>query len=186
MKNVTVVFRANKTESLGRRSRKFDRERYSTRDDVRDARRRRRGARVGKLTSARECDESTPPRPCEPRRDGSHGDTGGGSHDGRWTSHRARDGSRPDGRRARELRPVVITPNYLRHAEGSALIEVGADARDLHGVGARTACRRSCATRGRGWVTAEYGMLPRSTHDAHPSARPRAARSAAARRRSSG
>ena len=72
-------------------------------------------------------------------------------------------GSRPDGRRARELRPVEIMPNYLRHAEGSALIAFG---------GTRVLCAASVQdgvppflrNSGRGWVTAEYGMLPRSTH----------------------
>ena len=76
---------------------------------------------------------------------------------------RASRSGRPDGRRPRELRPVVITPNYLRHAEGSALIAVGLT---------RVVCAASVEDgvppflrgSGRGWVTAEYGMLPRSTH----------------------
>ncbi len=70
--------------------------------------------------------------------------------------------SRPDGRRPDELRPVTITRNFIRHAEGSALIQVGET---------RVVCTASAEDRvppflrdtGQGWVTAEYGMLPRST-----------------------
>ncbi|HEY7678295.1 MAG TPA: ribonuclease PH [Candidatus Methylomirabilis sp.] len=70
--------------------------------------------------------------------------------------------SRPDGRRADELRPVTITRNFIRHAEGSVLIQVGET---------RVVCTASAEDRvppflrdtGQGWVTAEYGMLPRST-----------------------
>src|SRR5688500_4420421 len=61
-----------------------------------------------------------------------------------------------------ELRPTTITPNYLLHAEGSVLIEVGRT---------RVICAASVEERvppflrgsGKGWVTAEYGMLPRAT-----------------------
>jgi ribonuclease PH len=72
-------------------------------------------------------------------------------------------GSRPDGRRARELRPVEITPNYLRHAEGSALIAFGAT-RVLCAASVQEGVPQFLRNSGRGWVTAEYGMLPRSTH----------------------
>ena len=72
-------------------------------------------------------------------------------------------GSRPDGRRARELRPVEITPNYLRHAEGSALIAFGAT-RVLCAASVQDGVPPFLRNTGRGWVTAEYGMLPRSTH----------------------
>jgi ribonuclease PH len=62
-----------------------------------------------------------------------------------------------------ELRPVQITPNYLAHAEGSVLIEVGQT---------RVICAASIEDKvppflrgsGKGWVTAEYGMLPRATN----------------------
>jgi ribonuclease PH len=61
-----------------------------------------------------------------------------------------------------ELRPTTITPNFLLHAEGSVLIEVGRT---------RVVCAASVEDRvppflrgsGKGWVTAEYGMLPRAT-----------------------
>ncbi len=69
---------------------------------------------------------------------------------------------RPDGRRSDELRPVTIVRNFIKNAEGSALISMG---------GTRVICTVSIEERvpqflrdqKRGWVTAEYGMLPRST-----------------------
>jgi ribonuclease PH len=71
--------------------------------------------------------------------------------------------TRPDGRRPRQLRPVVITPSYLRHAEGSALIEVG-HTRVLCAASIEDSVPPFLRGQGRGWITAEYGMLPRSTH----------------------
>ncbi|HET7619918.1 MAG TPA: ribonuclease PH [Vicinamibacterales bacterium] len=70
--------------------------------------------------------------------------------------------TRTDGRAADQLRPTTITPNFLVHAEGSVLIEVGRT---------RVVCAASVEDRvppflrntGKGWVTAEYGMLPRAT-----------------------
>jgi len=70
---------------------------------------------------------------------------------------------RPSGRAPGALRPVSITPGYARHAEGSCLIRVG---------GTELLCAASAEGRvppflrgsGQGWVTAEYGMLPRATH----------------------
>ncbi|HEY0348784.1 MAG TPA: ribonuclease PH [Pyrinomonadaceae bacterium] len=71
---------------------------------------------------------------------------------------------RTDNRALDELRPVKITPNFLANAEGSALIEMG---------NTRVICAASVEDklpphlryqRTEGWVTAEYGMLPRSTH----------------------
>jgi ribonuclease PH len=69
---------------------------------------------------------------------------------------------RKDGRAYDELRPVMIIPNYTRYAEGSVLIEVGQT---------RVICTASIDERvpmflrnqGKGWVTAEYSMLPRAT-----------------------
>ncbi len=71
--------------------------------------------------------------------------------------------SRPDGRAADALRPLTITRHYTRHAEGSVLVEFGHT---------KVLCTASVEERvpgflkgkGQGWVTAEYGMLPRSTH----------------------
>ena len=70
---------------------------------------------------------------------------------------------RPSGRKADELRPVRITRAYTRHAEGSVLIEFG-ETKVL--CTASVLERQPPHLRGttRGWVTAEYGMLPRSTN----------------------
>ncbi len=70
--------------------------------------------------------------------------------------------TRLDGRLADAIRPTKLTPDYLLHAEGSVLIEVGRT---------RVICAASVEDRvppflrgqGKGWVTAEYGMLPRAT-----------------------
>ena len=70
--------------------------------------------------------------------------------------------NRIDGRAPAQLRPTTITPGYLAHAEGSVLIEVGRT---------KVICTASLEDRvppflrntGKGWVTAEYGMLPRAT-----------------------
>ena len=70
--------------------------------------------------------------------------------------------SRSDNRSASDIRPTAITPHYAMHAEGSVLIEAGCT---------RVICTASVEDRvppflrgsGKGWVTAEYGMLPRST-----------------------
>ena len=69
---------------------------------------------------------------------------------------------RPDNRLAEQLRPTRITPNYIIHPEGSVLVEAG---------NTKVICSASVEDRvppfrrnsGKGWVTAEYGMLPRAT-----------------------
>jgi ribonuclease PH len=71
--------------------------------------------------------------------------------------------TRSDGRSPSQLRPTTITPGFLSHAEGSVLMEVGRT---------RVICTASIEDRvppflrntGKGWVTAEYGMLPRATN----------------------
>nr|WP_084469175.1 ribonuclease PH [Nocardiopsis trehalosi] len=70
--------------------------------------------------------------------------------------------ARPDGRAPNQLRPVTITRNWLRHAEGSALIEFG-DTRVLCAASVEDGVPRWKRGTGEGWVTAEYAMLPRST-----------------------
>ncbi len=74
---------------------------------------------------------------------------------------------RPDNRRNDELRPVEIIPGYLPYAEGSAFIALG----DTHVLCAATVEQRVpnflLGSR-RGWVTAEYGMLPRSSRERIP------------------
>ncbi len=69
--------------------------------------------------------------------------------------------TRADGRAADDLRPVKITVDYLRHAEGSALIECG-DTRVLCAVSIEEKVPPWLIGRGQGWLTAEYAMLPRA------------------------
>ncbi|MBI2750167.1 MAG: ribonuclease PH, partial [Burkholderiales bacterium] len=70
---------------------------------------------------------------------------------------------RASGRRPEELRPVRITRNYTRHAEGSVLIEFG-DTRLLCTASVEQRVPSFLKDKGVGWLTAEYGMLPRSTN----------------------
>ena len=69
---------------------------------------------------------------------------------------------RPDGRKNDEPRPVEITPNFLKYAHGSALISFG-NTRVLCAVMAEDGVPPFLVNRGKGWVTAEYEMLPAST-----------------------
>jgi ribonuclease PH len=75
--------------------------------------------------------------------------------------------SRFDGRAADELRAVRITPGFLRYAEGSALIELG-ETRVVCAVTVEERIPAFLKGTGSGWITAEYGMLPRSTHNRIP------------------
>ena len=70
--------------------------------------------------------------------------------------------TRVDGRRPEQLRPVVITPGFIRHADGSVLIEVG-ETRVICTATVEEAVPQFLRDTGRGWVTAEYGMLPGSS-----------------------
>ena len=74
---------------------------------------------------------------------------------------------RTDGRRPHEIRPVSIVPGFLEHAEGSALITMGGTS-VLCAVSVEDRVPRFAMGSGGGWVTAEYGMLPRSTHTRTP------------------
>jgi ribonuclease PH len=71
--------------------------------------------------------------------------------------------TRPSGRAADQLRPVVIERQFTRHAEGSVLIGFG-DTRVLCTASVEARVPGFLRGKGEGWVTAEYGMLPRSTH----------------------
>jgi ribonuclease PH len=71
--------------------------------------------------------------------------------------------NRPSGRAADALRAVRITRNYTRHAEGSVLIEFG-DTRVICTASVEDRVPGFLKGKGQGWLTAEYGMLPRSTH----------------------
>lgn len=70
---------------------------------------------------------------------------------------------RPSGRTAQQIRPVTITRNYTLHAEGSVLIEFG-DTKVLCNASVVKGVPRFLKGKGQGWITAEYGMLPRATH----------------------
>ena len=70
---------------------------------------------------------------------------------------------RPSQRQPDQLRTVQITRNFTRHAEGSVLIEMG-DTRVLCTASVEESLPPFLRGKGQGWVTAEYGMLPRSTH----------------------
>jgi ribonuclease PH len=70
---------------------------------------------------------------------------------------------RPSGRAPDVLRPVRITRGFTRHAEGSVLIEFG-DTRVLCTASVENKVPPFLRGAGRGWLTAEYGMLPRATH----------------------
>ncbi len=71
--------------------------------------------------------------------------------------------SRPSGRSPDELRPVKFTRRFTKHAEGSVLIEFG-DTHVLCTASVEESIPAFLRGKGQGWVTAEYGMLPRSTH----------------------
>ena len=70
---------------------------------------------------------------------------------------------RPSQRQTTELRPVRITRHFTCHAEGSVLIEMG-DTQVLCTASVEESIPAFLRGKGQGWVTAEYGMLPRSTH----------------------
>jgi ribonuclease PH len=70
---------------------------------------------------------------------------------------------RPDGRTPDQLRPVKITTGYLKHADGSCLIEVG-DTRVVCAASVEDKVPQFLKGKSGGWVTAEYGMLPRATN----------------------
>jgi ribonuclease PH len=74
---------------------------------------------------------------------------------------------RKDGRKPDEMRRVKIKTKYLRHAEGSALIEAG-ETRVLCAVTVENRLPFFLQGRGQGWITAEYSLLPRSTHTRTP------------------
>ena len=70
---------------------------------------------------------------------------------------------RPSGRQPGQLRELALTRNYTMHAEGSVLVEFG-NTRVLCTASVENGVPGFLKGKGQGWVTAEYGMLPRSTH----------------------
>ncbi|HJT51141.1 MAG TPA: ribonuclease PH [Nitrosospira sp.] len=71
---------------------------------------------------------------------------------------------RPSNRTPDQLRPIQITRHYTKHAEGAVLIEFG-DTRILCTASVDEKVPPFLRGKGQGWLTAEYGMLPRSTHE---------------------
>jgi len=71
--------------------------------------------------------------------------------------------SRPSGRRPDELRPVRLARRYTKHAEGSVLVEFG-DTRVICTASVEERVPAFLKGKGEGWLTAEYGMLPRATN----------------------
>jgi ribonuclease PH len=73
-------------------------------------------------------------------------------------------GTRPSNRAADQMRTVSLTPGFSRHAEGSCLVKFG-DTHVLVTASLEEKAPSFLKGSGKGWVTAEYGMLPRSTHE---------------------
>ncbi|MGK2888729.1 MAG: ribonuclease PH [Candidatus Malihini olakiniferum] len=69
----------------------------------------------------------------------------------------------PSGRIAQQVRPITLTRGYTKHAEGSVLVAFG-DTKVLCNATVEEGVPRFLKGQGKGWVTAEYGMLPRATH----------------------
>jgi ribonuclease PH len=74
---------------------------------------------------------------------------------------------RPSGRAPDQLREVCFTRGFTRHAEGSVLVEFG-DTRVLCTASIENGVPHFLRNSGQGWITAEYGMLPRATHTRSP------------------
>ncbi len=70
---------------------------------------------------------------------------------------------RPSGRSADQMRTIRLTPDFTQHAEGSVLVEVG-ETRVLTTASVESKVPHFLKGKSEGWITAEYGMLPRSTH----------------------
>lgn len=71
---------------------------------------------------------------------------------------------RPSKRKNNQLRDIRLTRQYTKHAEGSVLVEFG-DTKVICTATATVGVPPFLKDSGKGWITAEYGMLPRSTHD---------------------
>lgn len=74
---------------------------------------------------------------------------------------------RAAGRKPTDLRPVKITRNFIKHAEGSVLIEMG-DTKVICTASIEEKVPPFLKGTGKGWITSEYAMIPRSTHDRVP------------------
>ena len=74
---------------------------------------------------------------------------------------------RTDGRRRDEIRPVNVTRPFIKHADGSVLMEMG-DTKVICTASIEEKVPQFLRNKGQGWVTAEYAMLPRATHERTP------------------
>ena len=74
---------------------------------------------------------------------------------------------RSDGRKSGDLREITITRNFIKHAEGSVLVEFG-DTKVICNASVEESVPPFLRGKGTGWVTAEYSMLPRATHTRSP------------------
>lgn len=74
---------------------------------------------------------------------------------------------RNDGRKKDELRKITVTRNFIKHAEGSVLVEFG-DTKVICNASVEESVPPFLRGKGTGWVTAEYSMLPRATHTRSP------------------
>ncbi|MFB3146165.1 MAG: ribonuclease PH [Nitrospirales bacterium] len=74
---------------------------------------------------------------------------------------------RTDGRRRDEIRPVNVTRPFIKHADGSVLMEMG-DTKVICTASIEEKVPSFLRNKGKGWVTAEYAMLPRATHERTP------------------
>jgi ribonuclease PH len=74
---------------------------------------------------------------------------------------------RNEGRKADELRKITVTRNFIKHAEGSVLVEFG-DTKVICNASVEESVPPFLRGKGTGWVTAEYSMLPRATHTRSP------------------
>lgn len=72
-----------------------------------------------------------------------------------------------DGRRKDQVRPVKVTRHFIKHAEGAVLIEMG-DTKVICTASVEEKVPPFLKGKGTGWVTAEYAMLPRATHERSP------------------
>ena len=83
---------------------------------------------------------------------------------------------RPSGRAPEQLRPIRLTRQFTRHAEGSVLVEFG-ETRVICTASVEERVPPFLKSKGQGWITAEYGMLPRATHTRSPREAARGAQS---------
>ena len=74
---------------------------------------------------------------------------------------------RPNNRELAQIRPVTLTRHFTAHAEGSVLVEFG-QTKVICTATVEEGVPRFLKGQGQGWITAEYGMLPRATHTRTP------------------